>query len=265
MQAPLDSAFTPHAPQRTLTLWAALGLIALYFVLQYVVGAVVGLLVGLTVGLAHGLRGGEAMARLQALVVQPDVNAAMVILTLLITATVTLLLARRRWPALWPLAAPPGFGFAPPRQAGYYVAAIALGLALPFLGGLLTQWFAQGHEVSQDIKQLGATASPALRIPLALLVVSLGPVVEELLFRGVLLSAAVRHLPPGTAAFLTAALFACVHLPDLGFLWYALPNLLLLGLVLAWLRLASGSLWPAILAHAVNNALAVVSWFVVMP
>jgi membrane protease YdiL (CAAX protease family) len=72
-------------------------------------------------------------------------------------------------------------------------------------------------------------------------------------------------MAPGAAAFMTAALFACVHLPDLGFLWYALPNLLLLGLVLAWLRLKSGSLWPAVLAHAVNNALAVVSWFVVTP
>ena len=260
MEAPrLDSAFTPAAP----SLWAALGLIALYFLLQYLVGAVVGLLVGLTVGLLHGFRHGEALAQIQQWLVQPDVNALMVILTLLITASVTLLLARRRWPALWPLPAPPGFGFAAPAQPGYYALAFALGLMLPFLGGLLTQWFAQGHEVSQDIKQLGAAASPLLRFPLALLVVTVGPLVEELLFRGVLFSSALRYAPPGVAMFITAALFACVHLPDLGFLWYALPNLLVLGMVLAWLRVASGSLWPAVLAHAVNNALAVVSWFLV--
>jgi membrane protease YdiL (CAAX protease family) len=261
--ARLDSAFAPSAPPPAPTLWAALGLIALYFVLQYLVGAVVGLLVGLSVGLLHGFRHGEAMEQIQALLVRPDVNAVMVILTLLITATVTLILARRRWPALWPLSAPPGFGFARPSQAGYYALAFALGLMLPFLGGLLTQWFAQGHEVSQDIKDLGASASPLLRLPLALLVVTLGPLVEELLFRGVLLSAALRYAPSGVAIFITAALFACVHLPDLGFLWYALPNLLVLGAVLAWLRLASGSVWPAVLAHGVNNALAVVSWFVV--
>jgi membrane protease YdiL (CAAX protease family) len=262
MEAPrLDSAFTP-APVAP-TLWAALGLIALYFLLQYVVGAVVGLLLGLTVGVLHGFRHGEAMAQIQALLLRSDVNALMVMLTLLITATVTLLLARRRWPALWRLPAPPGFGFAPSAQAGYYAIALAAGLVLPIVGGLLTQWFARGHEVSQDIKQLGAAASPLLRMPLALLVVTLGPLVEELLFRGVLLSAALRHAPAGAAMFITAALFACVHLPDLGFLWYALPNLLLLGMVLAWLRLASGSLWPAVLAHGVNNALAVVSWFVV--
>jgi len=259
----LDSAFTPSAPPVAPTLWAALGLIALYFVLQYLVGAVVGLLVGVTVGLLHGLHHGEALAQIQQWLVQPDVNALMVILTLLITATVTLLLARRRWPALWTLSAPPGFGFARASQPGYYALAFALGLMLPFLGGLLTQWFARGHEVSQDIKQLGAAASPLLRMPLALLVVTVGPLVEELLFRGVLFSAALRYASPGVAMFITAALFACVHLPDLGFLWYALPNLLVLGMVLAWLRLASGSVWPAVLAHAVNNVLAVVSWFLV--
>jgi len=264
MEAPrLDSAFTPAATPAAPSLWAALGLIALYFLLQYLVGAVVGLLVGLTVGLLHGFRHGEALAQIQQWLVQPDVNALMVILTLLITASVTLLLARRRWPALWPLPAPPGFGFAAPAQPGYYALAFALGLMLPFLGGLLTQWFAQGHEVSQDIKQLGAAASPLLRFPLALLVVTVGPLVEELLFRGVLFSSALRYAPPGVAMFITAALFACVHLPDLGFLWYALPNLLVLGMVLAWLRLASGSVWPAVLAHGVNNALAVVSWFLV--
>lgn len=262
MEAPrLDSAFTPPAP-RLPTLWSALGLIALYFVLQYAIGAAVGLSIGLAVGLTHGE---GAMAQMTSLLTRPDVNAAMVILTVLATASITLWLARRQWPALWPLPVPPGFGFAPPAQSGYYVVALALGLVLPFLGGLLTQWFARGHEVSQDIKTLGATASLGLRIPLALLVTTLGPLVEEMLFRGVLLSAALRYAPAGVGMFLTAALFACVHLPDLGFLWYALPNLLLLGIALAWLRLRSGSIWPAVLAHGINNALAVVSWFVLLP
>lgn len=263
MEAPrLDPVFTPPAPLRLPTLWSALGLIALYFVLQYAIGAVVGLAIGLAVGLAHG---GDAMAQMRSLLTRPDVNALMVILTVLATALITLWLARRQWPALWPLSAPPGFGFALPAQGGYYAIALALGLVLPFLGGLLTQWFARGHEVSQDIKSLGAAASLGLRIPLALLVTTLGPLVEELLFRGVLLSASLRYAPAWVGMFITAALFACVHLPDLGFLWYALPNLLLLGVTLAWLRLRSGSIWPAVLAHGVNNALAVVSWFVVLP
>lgn len=266
MDAPrLDSVFTSSRPPRLPTLWAALGLIALYFVLQLAMSVVTGLVIALVVGFRQGIQGGDVMVQMHGLLMRPDVNATMVMLTLLIAAGTTALLARRMWPSLWTLATPPGFGFAAPRQASFYAIACLLGLILPFAGGLLTQWLAQGHEVSQDIKQLGAQASPLLRFPLALLVVTAGPLVEELLFRGVLLSAAMRYVPAGTASFATALLFASVHLPDLGFLWYALPNLLLLGLVLAWLRLQSESIWPAVIAHSVNNALAVVSWFVMAP
>jgi len=266
MDAPrLDPVFTSSTPPRLPTLWTALGLIALYFVLQFAVGVLTGLVIGLVIGFQQGMQGGNAMAQMHSVLTRPDVNALMVILTLLIAAVTTERIAHRAWPSLWSLATPPGFGFTVPRQASFYAVAALLGLILPFVGGLLTQWLAQGHQVSQDIKQLGAQASPMLRIPLALLVVTVGPLVEELLFRGVLLSAAMRYVPAGTATVITALLFACVHLPDLGFLWYALPNLLMLGLVLAWLRIQSGSIWPAVLAHAVNNALAVVSWFVLAP
>lgn len=259
-----EARFTPPSPQATPprlpTVWSALGLIALYFVLQLGVGILVGLGIGIMTGLTHGAGAGGAV---RAVLARPDISAIMVMLTLVISATVTLMLARRLWPSMWHLGTPPGFGFAQPANPMYYVIALTLGLAMPFLGGLLTQWLAQGHEVSQDIKQLGAVASPFLRVPLALLIVTLGPLVEEVLFRGVLLSSVGRHVPAGTATIITALLFACVHLPDLGYLWYAVPNLFLLGVVLALLRLHSGSIWPAVLAHGVNNALAVVSWFLV--
>jgi membrane protease YdiL (CAAX protease family) len=92
-------------------------------------------------------------------------------------------------------------------------------------------------------------------------VASIGPLVEELLFRGVLLSALLRRLRTAWAVLASAVLFALVHLPELHWLWYALPNLALLGVALAWLRLRSGSLWPAVIAHACNNLLAMVALF----
>ncbi|MDR3444548.1 MULTISPECIES: type II CAAX endopeptidase family protein [unclassified Dyella] len=244
------------------TPWQAVALIALYFMLQLAVGSLMTLVAGLVATLHEG-GGLSAIIPLgRRWLGQSDMTAAAVIVTLLISATVIMRLVRRAWPQRWTEGTPPGLGFTPSPHIAFYVAALAAGVMMPIVGGLLTTWLAQGHEVSQDIKQLGANTSLALRLPLALLVVSVGPVVEELLFRGVLLSAIARYTGNGMAIVLSALLFACVHLPDLSFLWYALPNLALLGLILGWLRVQSESIWPAVIAHGMNNLLAVVSWFV---
>lgn len=245
--------------------WHAFGLIALYFALQLAIGGLVSLVAGLLAVLRHGGAITDVVHVGRAWLVDPASSAIAVMVTLLLAAACTVRLVRHRWPVLWSVGRLPGLGFTPPPQALMYVVAAALGVLMPLVGGMLTQWLAQGHEVSQDIKQLGAHIPLPLRVPLALLVVTLGPLVEELLFRGVLLSAVARHAGNAWAVVLTAALFACVHLPDLSFLWYALPNLALLGLVLGWLRVQSGSIWPAVLAHGMNNLLAVVSWFVMAP
>lgn len=259
--SPTSASMSPLAP----SVWQAIGLIGLYFALQLAVGGVISLAAGIGAVLQHGGGLWAVIAQGRAWLAHSDASAIAVMVTLLISASVILYLVRQWWPSLWTLAAPPGFGFTSSRQPGIYVVAIALGALMPFVGGMLTQWLAHGHEVSQDIKQLGANIPLMLRLPLALLVVSIGPLVEELLFRGVLLSSISRHLGNGWAVAVTALVFACVHLPDLSFLWYALPNLALLGLILGWLRVQSGSIWPAVIAHGMNNLLAVVSWFVLVP
>jgi membrane protease YdiL (CAAX protease family) len=236
----------------------ALGLIALYFAIQVVTGFVTALLLGFGYRLVHG---GATPVDLRALVTRPDISSVVVIVTLCGAALVTLWAARARWPRLWTQAQPPGFGFATP-AAAYCIAAVLLGLVVPLIGGKLTELLAHGHAVPQDVKQLGGGASAGFRIVLTLAVVSIGPLVEELLFRGVLLSALLRRLRTAWAVLASAALFALVHLPDLHWLWYALPNLALLGVVLAWLRLRSGSLWPSVIAHASNNLLAMLALFV---
>ena len=238
----------PHQTSSAPTPWQAFGLIALYFLLQIAIGSLMTLVAGSIAALQAG--GGliDVIPMGRRWLGQSDTTAAAVIVTLVISAAVIVRLARRWWPRLWSESAPPGLGFTQTPHVAFYVAALAAGVMMPIVGGVLTQWLAQGHEVSQDIKQLGANTSLALRLPLAVLVISIGPIVEELLFRSVLLS---------------AVLFACVHLPDLSFLWYALPNLALLGLILGWLRVQSGSIWPAVVAHGMNNLLAVVSWFMI--
>ena len=258
--APLASPAATRAP----SLWTALGLIALYFILQAVGSTLLALILGLALGFVHLDQGMTQVGNgIRTMLEQPGMQALLVMLTLGLAASSTLLLAQRRWSHLWSLAQPPGFGFARPSRLLYIALAIAVGVAAPLLGAQLTQLLAHGQTVSQDIQQLGANTPLAWRIPLVLVVVSLGPMVEELLFRGVLLSTLLKRWGAGWAALISSLMFALVHLPGLQWQWFELPDLLLLALLLAWLRLRSGSIWPGVLAHGINNLLAVVAWFVV--
>ncbi len=266
----------PHMPSplRAPGVGEALALLVLYFCLQLVIGFGAAIIAGLALAAGPGAHDGNP---LQSAMANSDVRAVVTVVTLLLAAGITLWLAHRRWPRQWRLAmAWQGFGFAPSANQAFYAAALALGVGVPVIGGLLTHWLAGDHPVTQTISQMGHEASLPGRIALAMLAVTLGPLVEETMFRGVLFSALLGFRQPvstqrdlggarvAVAMLLSAALFATVHLPDLGWHWYALPNLAMLGLGCAWLRLHSGSLWPAVLAHGINNALAVAGWFLVL-
>ncbi|HEY1588358.1 MAG TPA: type II CAAX endopeptidase family protein [Rhodanobacter sp.] len=244
-------------------LWSALGLVALYFVLQAVGSGLIALVLGMAMGFVHPWqRLADVGDGIRSMLDRPGMPALLVILTLSLAAVLILVLARQRWPHLWSLAQPPGFGFVRAGRPLFFALAVVIGLAAPLFGGWLTQLLAHGQTVTQNIQQLGADTPPAWRIVLVLVVVSVGPVVEELLFRGVLLSALWQRWRTGWAVALSSLMFALVHLPGLQWQWFALPDLLLLALALAWLRLRSGSIWPGVLAHGVHNLLTVAAWFV---
>ena len=82
--------------------------------------------------------------------------------------------------------------------------------------------------------------------------VLLAPLLEEALFRGFLLPAAARRYGRGVAIAATAILFGAMHASDP----IAVVPLAALGAALGWLRVWSGSLWPCLLLHALNNGLA---------
>lgn len=97
------------------------------------------------------------------------------------------------------------------------------------------------------------------------LVVLIGPVVEELIFRGVLLSAFQGVLAgrwqtagPWVASALTALVFAAYHFSA----WLFLPTFVL-GLALGWLTQSRGGLWPAIALHALYNLVPILAAFYV--
>jgi uncharacterized protein len=81
--------------------------------------------------------------------------------------------------------------------------------------------------------------------------IAVGPALgEELLFRGLILRGLAARIPGPAAALATAALFGAIHFDALQGL-----GAMLIGLYLAFAALVSGSLWPAVAAHAVNNLL----------
>jgi membrane protease YdiL (CAAX protease family) len=86
----------------------------------------------------------------------------------------------------------------------------------------------------------------------SLLVVTLGPFAEELFFRGLGVRALSLFGAPA-AIVVTGIVFSLVH----GVLG-ALPPLALFGIGLAWVRAASGSVWPGVIAHMTYNGLLIV-------
>jgi membrane protease YdiL (CAAX protease family) len=99
----------------------------------------------------------------------------------------------------------------------------------------------------------------ALGLGLAIaMVVAVGPFVEELVFRGMVLSVATDRFGVGRGVVASALLFALSHVT----LWAFLP-LAVLGVILGYLRVTRGSIWPSIALHALYNAMAVVAAFYV--
>ena len=84
-----------------------------------------------------------------------------------------------------------------------------------------------------------------------LLLVAASPAIcEECFFRGPILRGLRSRLAPAGAAVITAALFGLFHLDV-----YRLIPTTILGILLSFIALESGSIVPAMLAHFCNNAM----------
>lgn len=81
-------------------------------------------------------------------------------------------------------------------------------------------------------------------------VVVLGPVAEELLFRGVILRGFLSHYPARKAVLASALLFGIFHVNP-----FQIVTATVLGVVFGWWRVATGSLLLPLLGHGLYNAL----------
>lgn len=84
--------------------------------------------------------------------------------------------------------------------------------------------------------------------------VIVAPVMEELLFRGAIMGHLLRQgRSPRTAILLSALVFGLIHINPAQVVFA-----FLMGCVLGWVAWRTGSLWPAIAGHMLNNAMGVV-------
>jgi membrane protease YdiL (CAAX protease family) len=111
--------------------------------------------------------------------------------------------------------------------------------------------------VERNARDLYDQAHGAWLVGLLVIVVIGAPIVEELMYRGLLQGSAVRRLNDGVAVVAVAAFFALIH-----FRWVEFPGLFVFGLVLGVCALRTRRLGMSIITHMSFNAtgLLLVAW-----
>ena len=130
-------------------------------------------------------------------------------------------------------------------------------VVLPHFMSGVELWMQQMEHQSELLTEKFLSVSSYSALALNLLVMAAIPALgEELFFRGILQTVLGEKLNRHLAVWITAFIFSAIHLQFYGFL----PRFLL-GAALGYLFLFSGSIWASIVAHFVNNALAVLLFF----
>ncbi len=148
-----------------------------------------------------------------------------------------------------------GLGLTMPRPAAFAGAAL-VGVSFWYISLLITIWilgdFATDPERLTELReQITWTDDSAI---VRLLAVAIVPAVcEELLLRGVVARSLRPALGVFGAVFLSALLFASLHLPIVRMLPAGL-----FGLALGYAAVVTDSVYPAMLMHFLNNLMAVV-------
>jgi len=97
--------------------------------------------------------------------------------------------------------------------------------------------------------------SPSVRIVIALLAVGTAPLVEELVYRGVLYPTLQMRLGRARAIAFVTLLFALVHYPQYSASTLILVAVTVLSFVITMIRAYTGQLLPCVVTHLVYNAI----------
>lgn len=87
----------------------------------------------------------------------------------------------------------------------------------------------------------------------AIFVVVLGPLCEELAFRGFLMPLLMRSFGAASGIVVTGLLFGCLHAPEYGWHWQHVLLIAIAGTVFGWVRFRTGSTATAAFMHSTYN------------
>lgn len=129
--------------------------------------------------------------------------------------------------------------------------ALSVGIALAYLS-LESLYLSLVDPPKQQFLSMSAEASQLSLMGLSCFVVVIAPLIEEILFRGMLYRLLLKRSTRRQAILMSGLVFGLVHIevPAL------IPLLVGLGWILGWLRQQSDSMVPPLVLHMVNNGLA---------
>lgn len=141
------------------------------------------------------------------------------------------------------------------RSLAHLLWQVPLALLIPALAQMTVSTALDPNAEPADSSLESAAASgllPAWALFLGLFsFIILAPILEEIVFRGVLMHELGTHVRPVLVIVISAVLFMAIHLAVPVF-----PFLFVSGLILGWLRLWHGNLWAPMTAHICGNAVA---------
>jgi membrane protease YdiL (CAAX protease family) len=143
-------------------------------------------------------------------------------------------------------------GLRRPLRSPYVIAGAAYVAYLVF--ALAYSAFVHPHQ--RDItRDLGFGHGDLGTVAAGILIIGAAPISEEIFFRGFIFGGFRRRLSFPVAAILSAVIFGLFHYTGSGSL-AVVPQLAFLGLALCWVYEETGSIYPTIALHMVNNAFA---------
>jgi len=135
----------------------------------------------------------------------------------------------------------------------YWPALVVLGVAMVSLQGLERFFRLPQHVPMEDF-----LSTPLMAILTGVFAITLGPLMEELFFRGFLYPVIARRTGVAAAVLATSVAFGFIHAAQLAFAWGLVLIIFVVGLVLTLVRAKTGSVAASFVVHVTYNTTLVI-------